>query len=1641
MPNAFTFVPPPEAPVFYPTSEEFEDPLAYLMKIRPICIKTGICKIVPPKCWNPPFAVNMKEFSFTPRVQRLYELEAHSRIKLNFISKLYKFVQLQGGDKIRVPSICGRYLDLYALHKQVAEAGGYRQACDNHSWPNIAEKLGYQSRHAHSIRSNYEKLLLSFDQTVSAPSSSTKTVNRSRSRISSYKRCRRSVEENKIDYSASNELKNLQFFGAGPKAAVPVDERPKNFKPEINIDDYNCRVCGSGDDEASLLVCDTDTCEACYHLYCLDPPLRSIPKCQWKCPECVRQICSNPVDVYGFPQSSKTYSLQEFGIMADEFKSAYFKRPCTEVPCAEVEQEFWRILQEYNDDVVVEYGADIHSSSQGSGFPTKLMLKNLVGTASQLAEAKKYAESPWNLNILPLLNRSVLRFIKGNIDGMKIPWCYVGMVFSSFCWHIEDHWSYSINFNHWGEPKTWYGVSRLHADDFERAMRKHASELFDQAPDLLHHITTNVNPNILQAEGVPIYRTDQHCGEFVVTFPRAYHAGFNQGFNFAEAVNICLPDWLPIGRACIEHYAEIKRHCVFSNDELLCTLAEVAVGNVLPEDVLTITNPITPSSSVHEDPDNLTSDIREKLPPGCSTSGLDIGAVAIVHQEFTAVLKEERRLRELVSKNGVTNSKKVRFDEMPDDARVCDFCLTTLFLSGVSCSCVEESNTIKENIGSTSDHSSNSPNPTTRKRGISDQLSMNESSEEERRPPSHMVCLKHVSELCDKCPHSVFVLNYHYSIDELSNLEQCLAERLAHFYSWKNQLSVLIQPNDSSSLNNHFIKKEPVDKQDTTSDTQSNNSTLNTITLEELQMKLTEGYTAGYHTDEIYDEAQSMLDRGKHLQQICARLKSSIIGTGNCNRFRNPSIPLSSSTIEAVRFQTRRPATFSVATSSNNTCPTSTRIIKVPSNQGYVVLNHELDVNNPREYDMIRLIEACEQQHPLNLFEDSSVQLIKRLLNQLTIWQQSARDTINLLCNLILMNATRSISTTFSLSDHLTNTGLSSDYLSKNFHLLSADDQALLLLDYLLEELRSEFPVYVYRIPEWNSLDLLRHALRWLCVCSRYDNTTKCIHWSLLHLRYYLALGEEIISQLTANTSCSHKPHSRGSHISTPSGTLHVWTNQTAAQSLVTGINASGVDTALTQILRFMLARMHTSLGKLTQLSVQAETLISNLTEILNSSGNLFQIMMSSTYQEIESILSQFKNLGIDHLTAINRQIVLPDEPQLHTALDERSFCSILDIQSVTSSEDVIQLKALVKQRIDNMINCCTREGCSLSTKHPQLTEAEIICDLGAFFSSSSTSDHVLNLVTTNQKIVVLSDIFSRHLTKLNELVSNTKRAIQDLYCKVYPHRLSSHDIHMDSLLEILLPIISTTNQKCLTVQSFKDTCLSGCENASSVYQQQSKDNLQYISSTLENMFTTGTSCDICSKRFRISKIIMNQDSSENSLITSCSLCSLFVEDSSVYPTFDWFVNFERFWSISVSSHLNNEEVIDLTKEEDDRTYGSLLLLDNPVSFALRFCLDQIREHFVELKQLLQVNENQLNGIFSTINKSLMEQLPNCLINFVKHEKSISYDDNDDVASIYNSSDFIYKLNKIFCILLTFKMNLIPYIEFIEYILASLLNK
>ncbi|ORY44315.1 JmjC-domain-containing protein [Rhizoclosmatium globosum] len=156
---------------------------------------------------------------------------------------------------------------------------------------------------------------------------------------------------------------------------------------------------------------------------------------------------------------------------------------------------------------------------------------------------------------------------------MMVPWLYVGMAFSAFCWHTEDHYTYSINYNHFGDTKTWYGIPASDAVRFEVLMKKKCPELFVANPDLLFHLTTIMGPKHLAEGGVQCFSVDQRAGEFVITFPRAYHAGFNQGLNFAEAVNFAIPSWLPYGLSCVDRYIKFHKQPVFSHEELVIATA------------------------------------------------------------------------------------------------------------------------------------------------------------------------------------------------------------------------------------------------------------------------------------------------------------------------------------------------------------------------------------------------------------------------------------------------------------------------------------------------------------------------------------------------------------------------------------------------------------------------------------------------------------------------------------------------------------------------------------------------------------------------------------------------------------------------------------------------------------------------------------------------------------------------------------------------------------------------------------------------------------------------------------------------------------------------------------------------------------
>ncbi|WZZ11444.1 hypothetical protein YC2023_097365 [Brassica napus] len=372
------------------------------------------------------------------------------------------------------------------------------------------------------------------------------------------------------------------------------------------------------------------------------------------------------LETFGF-EPGPGFTLKDFKKYADEFKAQYFKKSetstdseCTWEPAVEdVEGEYWRIVDKATEEIEVLYGADLETGVFGSGFP-KISSSHEAASSSE----EKYAKSGWNLNNFSRLPGSLLKHEGSDISGVLVPWLYIGMCFSSFCWHVEDHHLYSMNYMHWGAPKLWYGVAGKDAVKLEEAMRKHLPDLFEEQPDLLHKLVTQLSPSKLKTAGVPVHRCVQHAGEFVLTFPRAYHAGFNCGFNCAEAVNVAPVDWLPHGQIAIELYCQQGRKTSISHDKLLLGAAREVVKadwelNLLKKNTI----------------DNLWWK---------EFSGKD----GILAATLKARIDMERTRREVLCSSSLALKMHSNFDATNE--RECCICFFDLHLSAAGCRCSPE---------------------------------------------------------------------------------------------------------------------------------------------------------------------------------------------------------------------------------------------------------------------------------------------------------------------------------------------------------------------------------------------------------------------------------------------------------------------------------------------------------------------------------------------------------------------------------------------------------------------------------------------------------------------------------------------------------------------------------------------------------------------------------------------------------------------------------------------------------------------------------------------------------------------------------------------------------------------------------------
>lgn len=74
---------------------------------------------------------------------------------------------------------------------------------------------------------------------------------------------------------------------------------------------------------------------------------------------------------------------------------------------------------------------------------------------------------------------------------------------TTFAWHTEDMDLYSINYLHFGKPKTWYAVPPEHGRKLEKLANKYFPASYRSCNAYLRHKMTLISPQILKQHNIP----------------------------------------------------------------------------------------------------------------------------------------------------------------------------------------------------------------------------------------------------------------------------------------------------------------------------------------------------------------------------------------------------------------------------------------------------------------------------------------------------------------------------------------------------------------------------------------------------------------------------------------------------------------------------------------------------------------------------------------------------------------------------------------------------------------------------------------------------------------------------------------------------------------------------------------------------------------------------------------------------------------------------------------------------------------------------------------------------------------------------------------------------------------------------------
>uniref|UniRef100_A0A8C2EL11 Jumonji, AT rich interactive domain 2a n=1 Tax=Cyprinus carpio TaxID=7962 RepID=A0A8C2EL11_CYPCA len=499
-----------EVPVFYPSTRDFHDPLTYLEIVRGQAEGYGLYRVVPPADWRPECKLK-EEMRFVSYVQHVHKLGRRWGPNVQQLACIRRHLQTQGINTEEPPLIGGCELDLARFFQILNEMGGMQQVTDLKTWGRLADLLGIprsaQDRLA-KLQEAYCQYLLSYDSLSPAQ--------------------RAQLEKEVLAEKEALEKRSGPLEGQG------------------DISQHAALLLPRCEPKNGLVNGALHRSRAREHLRELDPTAKTTrPRRLEKRGEDEGVINEHHKCIH----RGKSFSLTTFYRAArNTMNMCFSKEPDT----AEVEREYWRLVEEKECHVAVHCGR-VDTKTHGSGFP--------------VGKSEPFSKHGWNLTVLPNNSGSILRHL-GAVPGVTIPWLNIGMVFSTSCWCRDQNSLPYIDYLHTGADCIWYCIPAEEKSKLDKVVHTLLQANGTPGLEMLER-NIMISPEVLRRKGVKVYRTVQQSGQFMVCFPGTFVSKVCCGYSVSETVHFANPQWMKLG---FEAAKDLKRRRIeepFSTEKLL----------------------------------------------------------------------------------------------------------------------------------------------------------------------------------------------------------------------------------------------------------------------------------------------------------------------------------------------------------------------------------------------------------------------------------------------------------------------------------------------------------------------------------------------------------------------------------------------------------------------------------------------------------------------------------------------------------------------------------------------------------------------------------------------------------------------------------------------------------------------------------------------------------------------------------------------------------------------------------------------------------------------------------------------------------------------------------------------------------------